>query len=193
MTGECPFTHFSMQLSIPSSSTSFSLPCALTKEADTHGWLGTCAGVNPNRGAMVTGHGGGRLGECVAMRRVRGRLKNPDPEKESRWRQELPYPRTAPVSTTPRTPLPQLLFNQCPENPLGALKWKNVSMLGLSTQHQITRSLLTPAQPVSVTHFHKQAITTQVYGLLCPIVAFHQTFHWQQTKTSRGRERQQEN
>lgn len=31
------------------------------------------------------------------MRRVRGRLKNPDPEKESRWRQELPYPRTAPV------------------------------------------------------------------------------------------------
>lgn len=43
--------------STSSSSPSSSLPCSLTKEADPHGWLGTCAGVNPNRGAMVTGHG----------------------------------------------------------------------------------------------------------------------------------------
>lgn len=43
-------------------------------------------------------------------------------------------------------PLPLLLFNQCPESPLGALKWKNVSMRSLSVQHQITRSLLTPVQ-----------------------------------------------
>lgn len=77
---------------------------------------------------------------------------------------------------SPRSPLPQLLFNQCPENPLGALKWKNVSMLGLSTQHQITRSLLTPATlPISLTHFHKQASTIHVYGLLCSTVAPHQT------------------
>lgn len=31
------------------------------------------------------------------MRRVRGRLKSPDPEKESRWQRELPHSWTAPV------------------------------------------------------------------------------------------------
>lgn len=59
---------------------------------------------------------------------------------------------------SPRAPLPQLLFNQCPENPLGALKWKNVSMLGLSTQHQITRSLLTPVQHCP---FHQHTFTNR--------------------------------
>lgn len=38
--------------------------------------------------------------ECVAKRRVRGRLKSPDPEKESRWQQELPHSWTAPVLPT---------------------------------------------------------------------------------------------
>ncbi|KAI9530814.1 hypothetical protein NQZ68_000305 [Dissostichus eleginoides] len=34
------------------------------------------------------------------MRRVRGRLKSPDPEKESRWQKELPRSWTAPVPPT---------------------------------------------------------------------------------------------
>lgn len=70
------------------------------------------------------------------MIHVRGRLKNLDPAKESRWQRELPP--LMHCTCSPSAPLPQGLFNQCPENPLGALKWKNVSMPGLSTQHQLT-------------------------------------------------------
>ena len=71
-------------------------------------------------------------------------FKEPRPRK----RKQMAAGITALMDCTcsPRPPLPQLLFNQCPENPLGALKWKNVSMLGLSTQHQIA--------PVQCCPFH---------------------------------------
>ena len=104
------------------------------------------------------------------MRRVRGHLKIPDPKKKADGCRNYP---THGLHLFPRIPLPQLLFKQCPENPLGALKWKNVSILGLSTQHQITRSLLTSVQCCP---FHKHTFTTgytiHVYGLLLSIVAF---------------------
>lgn len=95
------------------------------------------------------------------MRRVRGRLKSPDPEKESRWQQELPHSWTAPV---PPTTHPSSLgsYSTSVQKALwggGALKWKNVSMLGLSTQHQITRSLLTPVQ-----HFTNTLSQTNYLG-----------------------------
>lgn len=69
------------------------------------------------------------------MRRVRGRLKNPDPEKESRWRQELPYPRTAPVP--PRPPAPIQPVSRKPSGGSEVEECLNAGLVHTASDHKV--------------------------------------------------------
>lgn len=88
-----------------------------------------------------------------------GAFKDPGPQKRKQMAAGITPLRDC--TCFPHTPLPRLLFNQCPENSLGALKWKNVSMLGLYT----AAGHMVPADScAALTHFQKQENTIHVYG-----------------------------
>lgn len=94
----------------------------------------------------------------------------------------------------PRAPLPQLPFNQCPENPLGSFEVEeclNDGLVHAASHHKFPADSCATL-PISLTHFHKQTSTIHVYGSLHPIVAVHRTSDWQWAKKIRGEEQQQE-
>lgn len=143
--------------------------CSLTKEADPHGWLGTCAGLIWITVPWWRGMLRLRLGECVAMRRVRGRLKSPDPEKESRWQRELPHLWTAPVP--PVHPFLGSHSTSVQKTPweLWSGRMSKCWACTRSIRSQGACWLLCNAE-------HKNlADTILVYDPLCPIVALQQT------------------
>lgn len=126
----------------------FFLPSKLTnKGGRPFGWLGTCAEVNPKRGVMAMGHS---LGSVSPWGVSGGCARAQPPKKKADGDRDCT---THGLHLFAPIPLPLLPFNRCPENPLGALKWKNVSMAGLSAQHRITRPVLTPAQ-CCLFHWH---------------------------------------
>lgn len=113
-----------------------------------------------------------RLGECVAMRRVRGRLKSPDPEKESRWQWELPHLWTAPVP--PVHPFLGSHSTSVQKSPweLWSGRMSQCWACTRSIRSQGACWLLCNAE-------HKNlADTILVYDPLCPIVALQQTCDW---------------
>lgn len=143
MTGECPFTHLSMQFSISPLLHLFLLAVSQksqTPTVDSAHVQGLIRIVVPWWRVMVwLARGACHYEACQRA------FKELRPRKIKQM-----AVRITPLmgcTCSPHILLPQLLFNQCLKNPLGAQKLKNVWMLGLSTQHQITRSLLTPVQP----------------------------------------------
>lgn len=104
-----------------------------------------------------------------------GAFKEPGPQKRKQMAAGITPLRDC--TCFPHTPLSRLLFNQCPENSLGALKWKNVSMLGLYT----AAGHMVPADScAALTHFQKQENTIHVYGpdVHFSIVVVPQTSDW---------------
>lgn len=126
------------------SSTPVALPLLNHKRSRPPRLTRHMCGVNLNHGAMVMGHAAAVARGVCRHEACQRAFKEPRPRK----RKQMAAGITPLMDCTcsPCAPLPRLPFNQCPENPLGALKWKNVSMLGLYSQHQITRCLLTPVQ-----------------------------------------------
>lgn len=184
MTGECPFTHLSMQLS---SSTLCFTPSAYSQKKQTP----TVDSAHVQRLIWIVGPWWRGMARQAEGARCHEACQRAFKELGPRKRKQMAAGITPLMDCTcsPRGPLPPLLFNQCPENPLGALKWKNVSMLGLSTQRQITRG---PADssallPISLTHFHNQASTIHVYG--CSWLCLPSTQHLTDNKQKRDRER----
>ncbi|KAG7519175.1 hypothetical protein JOB18_003140 [Solea senegalensis] len=127
------------------------------------------------------------------MRRVRGRLKSPDPQKESRWQQELPCSGIAPVppSTPPTAPIQPVS-----RKPSGCFEVKECLNAGLvhTAPHITVPADSSAVLPISLTHVHRQASTIHVYGSHCSIVAFykHLTDNNQNKKTRRGEQQQHE-
>lgn len=149
------FTPLSPSPTSPSSS--FSLPYSITKDADPHGWLGTCAGVNLNPGAMVTGHGAAGQGSVSAWVLSWGTKK-----KKKSKRKQMEAGVISPLPThfcyglhlfSLSAPLPQRLFNQCPQNPLGGFEVEEcLKCVSSSTRHHITRPVHGTMRPVSPKH-----------------------------------------
>lgn len=189
--GECPFTHLSMQLSISSSSTSLSLPCSLTIEADPHAWLGTCAGVNPNRGAMETGHGAAGPGSVSPWGVSQGLLRAHTPKKKADGSRNYPthavhlFPPPRPGST----PLPLLLFNQCPQIPLGL--WS-----GRMSQCCVCPRSITSQGPCWLQHgpLHSHTFTnSRAQFMFMAFALLFSTKHLTDNKQKRGRQRNDNN
>lgn len=164
MSGECLFTHLSMQHSIPLLTPNSFSPAQRSQKRQTPAVdlahvLGLIRIVVPwRRGAARPARGACRHEACQRA------FKEPGPRKGKQMAAGN-YPTHALHLFPPASPSHPLLFNQCPKNPLGALKWKNVSMLGLSTQPHIATSLLTPVQHRHTFFFHKQQSAIHVYNL----------------------------
>lgn len=170
MSGECPFTRHAV-LHLPPSPPLSS--CCITKESNPHGWLGTCAGVNPNRGAMVTGHGVACYGS-VSLWGV----------SEGVWRAQAPknkadgsgnYPTHGLHLFPPHTP-PSAPIQPVSKKPSGGLEVEEcLGFVHAASDHKVPADSCATL-PISLTHFQKQA--SKIYWLLFSIVVFHQRSDW---------------
>lgn len=152
----------------PSSfSFSFSLPSSLTKEADP---LADSAHVQRLIRIGVPWRQGTAWGACRLEACQRAR-KDPAPEKESRWRQGLHHPWTAPVSPNAPPSAPIQPVSREPSGGFEVEECLNGRLLCAASDHKARADSCTML-PISLTHFHKHTSAFHVYG---SIVASQQT------------------